>query len=181
MDRIQECYKRYVSGDEQALAEIICEYRGSLTLFIYRYVKNETVAEDIAIDVFSELVFNKHRYNYSVTLKTYLFTIARNRALSFLRRSRVIEFCELTGNEPDFSRTPESSLLEKERAKILYEALEKLPKDMMEAVYLVYFENLTYEQAAKVLKKNKKQVDNLIYRAKNKLYEILGNEGRELI
>ena len=52
---------------------------------------------------------------------------------------------------------------------------------MMEAVYLVYFENLTYEQAARVLKKNKKQVDNLIYRAKNKLYEILGNEGRELI
>ena len=39
----------------------------------------------------------------------------------------------------------------------------------------------SYEQAAKVLKKNKKQVDNLIYRAKNKLYEILGNEGRELI
>ena len=48
---------------------------------------------------------------------------------------------------------------------------------MQTAVHLVYFEDLTYEDAARVMKKNKKQVANLLYRAKEKLRAILGKDG----
>ena len=55
-------------------------------------------------------------------------------------------------------------------------ALIQLTDDMRAAVHLVYFEQLSYEDAAKVMKKNKKQVDNLLYRAKSTLRTILTEE-----
>ena len=60
-------------------------------------------------------------------------------------------------------------------------ALARLPEDMRIAVHLVFFEELSYEEAARVMGKNKKQVDNLLYRAKNQLRTILGAEGVELL
>ena len=52
-----------------------------------------------------------------------------------------------------------------------------LPEDMRTAVYLVYFEDMTYREAAKVMKKNRKQIDNLLYRAKKELRNILEKDG----
>ena len=46
---------------------------------------------------------------------------------------------------------------------------------------MIYFEELSYEETAKVMKKNKKQIDNLLYRSKEKLRTILGKEGEQLI
>ena len=60
-------------------------------------------------------------------------------------------------------------------------ALEKLPAEMAAAVHLVYFEEMTYAQAAKVMKKSPKQVDNLLYRAKKELRIILGEDGEQLL
>lgn len=60
-------------------------------------------------------------------------------------------------------------------------ALDTLPEEMRAAVHLVYFEGLSYEDTAKVMKKNKKQVDNLLYRAKNMLRSTIGKEGELLL
>jgi RNA polymerase sigma-70 factor (ECF subfamily) len=51
--------------------------------------------------------------------------------------------------------------------------MAKLPEDMQTALYLSYFEDMTYEEIARVMKKNKKQVDNLLYRGKERLRELL--------
>ena len=74
----------------------------------------------------------------------------------------------------------EEQFLQKERYRALSEALHTLPEDMKAAIHLIYFEDLSYEEAAAVMKKNKKQVDNLLYRAKNALRTILGKEGEDL-
>ena len=50
-------------------------------------------------------------------------------------------------------------------------------EDMRAAVHLVFFEEMTYEEAAKVMKKNRKQIDNLLFRAKKELRAILGEDG----
>ena len=59
--------------------------------------------------------------------------------------------------------------------------MAKLSQDMRVAVHLVYFEEMTYEEAAKVMKKNRKQIDNLLYRAKKELRIILGKDGELLL
>ncbi|MBQ8894679.1 MAG: sigma-70 family RNA polymerase sigma factor [Clostridia bacterium] len=164
-----ENYRRYLSGDESAFDALIRQYRHSLTFFLMRYVKDPATAEELAIDVFAELVLHPRRYNFKVSLKTYLFMIGRSRAIDYLRRQK--------RNEPlaeDLSY--EEQFFSNEQKRALHTALSALPEEMQEAVYLVYFEELSYKEAAGVLKKTPKQVDNLLYRAKGLLRKELEHE-----
>ena len=74
----------------------------------------------------------------------------------------------------------EEAVIANEAKRTLSRAIEELPRDMMAAIHLVYFENQSYEEAGRVLKKNKKQIANLLCRAKVLLKEKLG-EGGNLI
>ena len=176
-------YRRFLNGDESAFDEIMKELFDNLVFFVDRYVHDTHAAEDIAIDVFSDLVVNKHRYNFKVSLKTYLFMLGRNRALNYIKHRKVITFVELT--EADTASAEQKSLeeivLADQRKKIVNNALSQLPEDMRVVIHLIYFEDLSYDEAAKVMKKNRKQIDNLLYRAKKELRTILGKDGELLV
>ena len=183
MDNGASSYRRFLDGDESAFDEIMKELFDNLVFFIDRYVHDIHAAEDIAIDAFSDLVVNKHRYNFKVTLKTYLFMLGRSRALNYIKHRKVIDFVELT--EAD-KASPEQETLEEivladERKRVVNNALNALPDDMRVVIHLIYFEDLSYDEAAKVMKKNRKQVDNLLYRAKKELRIILGKDGELLL
>lgn len=175
----ESSYRRYLDGDEAAFDEILTLYRDSLTFFINRYVHDLDAAEDLAIDTFMYLIVHRLRYNFRTPLKTYLFMIARSRALDYLKhRSKIteVELSEVEGTLSDGITLEELILLD-ERKQALNRALKQLPVDMQMAVHLVYFEDLTYDDAAKVMRKNRKQVANLLYRAKEKLRAMLGKDG----
>ncbi len=176
-------YRRFLNGEEGAFDEIMNELFRKLVFFIDGYVHDSYTAEDLAIDVFSDLIVHKHRYNFKVSLKTYLFMIGRSRALDYIKHRKVIDFVEINEAE-DFSddeRVLEQTVLDDERKRMVNEAITKLPEDMREVVHLIYFEDMTYAEAAKVMKKTAKQVDNLLYRAKTQLRIILGKDGEQLI
>ena len=78
MDNGASSYRRYLDGEEAAFEQIVKDYFDSLIGFIDSYVHDVSAAEDIAIDTFSDLIVHKHRYNFRVSLKTYLFMIGRN-------------------------------------------------------------------------------------------------------
>jgi RNA polymerase sigma-70 factor (ECF subfamily) len=155
----------------------------NLVFFIDRYVYDMHTAEDIAIDVFSDLVVNRHRYNFKVTLKTYLFMLGRSRALNYIKHRKVINFVELSEAEKVQSEqeTLEEMVIADARKKAVNDALSKLPEDMRAVIHLVYFEDLSYDEAARVMKKNRKQIDNLLYRGKKELRIILGEDGELLL
>ncbi len=183
MDNGASSYRRFLDGDESAFDDIMKELFHSLVFFIDRYVHDVHTAEDIAIDVFSDLLVYKNRYNFKVTLKTYLFMIGRSRALDCLKHRKAIDFTELSEaqNLPDDEKMLEEIVLADERKRIVNAAIAKLSEDMRMAVHLIYFEEMTYDEAARVMKKNKKQVDNLLYRAKKELRIILGRDGELLL
>ena len=183
MDNGASSYRRFLEGDTDAFDEILKTYRDSLVFFIHQYVQDYMAAEDIAIDAFMQLIVHPHRYNFKTSLKTYLFMMGRSRALDYLRRRKRIILTDWSGTEgepADFTSL-EDGLLADERKRVVNKALDKLPEDMRAAVHLVYFEQLTYQEAAKVMKKNRKQVDNLLYRAKVTLRSVIGEEGKLLI
>lgn len=182
MDNGACSYRRFLDGDESAFEEIMEELFYGLVFFIDRYVHDVHTAEDIAIDTFSDLVVHRHRYNFKVTLKTYLFMIGRSRALDYIKHRRVIDFVELTEaqNLSDDEKALEKIVLADERKCLVNTALSKLPDDMRAVIHLIYFEDMTYDEAAKITKKNRKQVDNLLYRAKKELRTLLGEEGERL-
>ena len=177
MDNGACSYSRYLDGDRDAFEEIMKELFPSLLYFINSYVHDEHTAEDLAIDAFTELIVHPRRYNFKVTLKTYLFTLGRSRALDHLKRKKIIEFCPLSPAEDRAeTETPQSLLEKEERILAVRKAIESLAPDIREAVYLVYLEEMTYNEAAQIMKKSKKQIDNLLYRGKKELKNTLGKE-----
>ena len=178
MDTAASSYRRYLSGEEEAFDEIVKELFDPLVFFVDRYVHDPAASEDIAIDAFTELVVHKHRYNFKVTLKTYLFMIGRSRALNYLKHRKRLAETDLDQVQlADDRQQLEEHFIRSERSRLLHEALAELPEDMCTAVHLVYFEGMSYEDAARVMRKNKKQVDNLLYRAKSALRTTLWKEG----
>ena len=179
MDHGASSYRRYLDGDEEAFREIVEEFFDSLVFFINRYVHDSAAAEDIALDVFTYLVVHKHRYHFRVSLKTYLFMLGRSRALDYIKhRSKLtmVELTEAVGADPT-APSPEEQFLADRQKQAVHQALAQLPEDMRLAVHLVYFEQLSADEAARVLKKNRKQIYNLLYRAKKELRTILGEDG----
>ena len=183
MDNGACSYRRFLDGDESAFNDIMEQLFCKLVFFIDSYVHDIHAAEDIAIDTFSDLIVHKHRYNFKVTLKTYLYMIGRSRALDYIKHRKIINFMELkeAQNLTDDGRILEEKILADERKRIINSAMSKLPDDRRAAVHLVYFEEMTYKETAKVMKKNIKQIDNLLYRAKKELRNILGEEGELLL
>ncbi len=182
MDNGASSYRRFLEGDERAFDEIMEVYKDNLILFIDRYVHNIAAAEDIAIDVFSDLLVHKHRYNFKVKLKTYLYMLGRSRALNYIKHRDIFNMVELVDAESEliYRENLEDTIVANETKRVVHQAMDKIPDDMREVVYLIYFEEMSYEEAAKVMKKSKKQIDNLLYRAKKTLRTILGKEGIEL-
>ena len=183
MDNGACSYRRFLDGDEDAFDEIMKELFHSLVFFVDRYVHDVHTAEDIAIDAFSDLVVHRNRYNFKVSLKTYLFMLGRSRAIDHLRKKKIITFTELSeadGISAD-EKTPEEEVIADERKRAVNRAIGRLPADMRDAVYLVYFEDMTYDEAARVMKKSRKAVDNLLYRAKKELRALLGEDGELLL
>ena len=182
MDNGASSYRRFLDGDESAFSEIMEELFRGLVFFINSYVHDIHAAEDIAIDTFSDLVVHRHRYNFKVTLKTYVFMLGRSRALDYIKHRKVLSFVELSEAEGvEDEKTLEEIILADERKRVVNTAIAKLSEDMRVVIHLIYFEEMTYDEAAKVMKKNRKQVDNLLYRAKKELRIILGKDGELLL
>lgn len=183
MDNAASSYRRYLDGDESAFDSILQELFDPLVFFIDRIVGNTAVAEDIAMDAFADLIVHRHRYNFTVQLKTYLFMVGRSRALNYIKRQTKFPSVPLENADHLTADRAllEEQLLRDEQKRVVSEAIASLPEDMRTAVHLVYFEELSYGEAAKVMKKNPKQIDNLLYRAKIALRTAIGKEGALLL
>ncbi len=178
MANAENGYARYLDGDKSGIEDIVKEYNDSLIFFINGYVKDLMTAEDLAADTICKLLIKrkKFRSDKGASFKTWLFTIARNTALDWLRNSArhsLVTLSETDGyDEPSF----DDVLLKDDRAKALHKAMSGLCSDYREVLHLLYFEDLSYIQAATVMRKNEKQIKNLAYRAKQALKNALEKE-----
>ena len=169
-------YHRFKYDDEVELSKIVELYGNNLVLFINSYVKNITVAEDLMEDTFMELIIHKYAFRGESTLKTYLFKIARNKALNYIKKNKNIS--EFPENLED-KKQLEEQILKNETNKLINKALKQINNDYATVIYLIYFENLSYDEIGKIMKKTNKQVKNLAYRARNSLKEVLKEVGLE--
>lgn len=178
MDTDKILYDNFFEGDNEALEKLIDIHKESLTLFLYGFLKDFTEAENMMIDVFAQLVVSKKRFSGNSTLKTYLFTIARNEALRYIKKNK--KHLSLDDNSYEIFSSDnfvEIDLLKKDKNHQLYIAMEKLHRDYKSVLFLLYFENMTYKEASKIMKKSEKQITSLAYRGKKALKEQLEKEG----
>jgi RNA polymerase sigma factor (sigma-70 family) len=178
METDEARYARFLQGDNKALEELIGIHKESLTLFLYGFLKNMAEAENMMIDVFAQLVVSRAKFKGDSTFKTYLFAIGRNEACSYLKRNkRHLPLEEIEDNLLTDEAVNEISLLQEERNRELYSAINTLPEGYRQVLFLLYFEEMSYRQAAEVMKKSEKQITNLAYRAKKALKKNLDRKG----
>ena len=175
----EELYRRFRSGDEDAFDELVGLYRESLTLYINSFVKDMYEAEELMIDVFAHLD-EERGYQGKSSLKTYLFAIARNLALRHVKkrgRKEHVPIEELINELSGGDSSPETDYLRGERGEQLRGAIQKLKPEYGEVLRLLYFESMSYTEAAGAMHKTVKQIDNLTYNAKVSLKAMLEGEG----
>ena len=181
MDNGASSYRRYLDGDDTGITEIIRDYKDGLTLYINGYINNIFTAEDLMEDTFFKLASKRPRFSGKSSFKTWLYAIARNVALDYLRKSSKLASTPIEDltNYITEETSVEKEYLIKEQKILLHRIMRELKAEYFQVLYLVYFENFTNEEIAKIMKKNKRQIENLIYRAKSTLKSELEKEGFE--
>jgi len=181
MDNGASSYRRYLDGDDSGIVEIIKVYKDGLTLYINGYVKNIFIAEELMEETFFKLAAKRPRFSGKSSFKTWLYTIARNLTLDYLRHNSkfisdsIDEYSNFLSEETDV----EKEYLIQEQKIILHRTMRKLKSEYFQVLYLIYFEGFSNTEVAVIMKKNKRQIENLIYRAKNTLKSELEKEGFE--
>lgn len=178
MDNAADSYRRFLDGDDNGLCEIIDEFNQSMSLYINHIVNNICVAEDIVQNTFVKLAIKQPKFNGKSSFKTWLFAIARNQALDFMRQSKrhpdiSIDESFVLSDEEDIER----EYLKEEQNIQLHKALKQLNADYRQIIYLMYFEQFSTDEASKIMHKTKRQTGDLIYRAKQSLKILLEKEG----
>jgi len=179
MDKDASCYQRFLCGDNSGLEELVMIYNDSLVFYINGFVNNISVSEDLAADTFAELIIRKSRFNNDYMFKTWLFRIARNNTIDYLRKQSKwqIKPIEDLERESIDNETLENTVLKNEQNKQLHNAMKTMHNMYKDVLHLVYFEGMSYAEASTVLGRNTKQIKNLVYRAKQALKMALKKEG----
>ena len=181
MDTGASSYLRYLDGDDTGITEIIRDYKDGLTLYINGYVDNIFTAEDLMEETFFKLATKKPRFSGRSSFKTWLYAIARNVTLDYLRKNSKLSDTPIDdmSNHIAEESNVEREYLIKEQKIALHQAMRELKPEYFQVLYLVYFEDFTNKEISKIMKKNKRQIENLIYRAKGTLKSELEKEGFE--
>ena len=179
MDNGASSYRRFLDGDDKGIAEIVGEYKDGLILYLNGYVNNIFIAEELTEDTFFRLITKKPRFSGKSTFKTWLYAIGRNVAVDFIRHNSKMLATPIEDMENYLSeeQSLEQSYIKEERKLIIHKALSELIPDYKIILWLIYFEDFSNKEAATILKKNDRQIKNLLYRAKQSLKTKLEKEG----
>jgi len=179
MDNGACSYRRYLKGDDQGIAEIVEEYRVRLILYLNTFVRNYSVAEDLAEETFFRLITRKPRFSGRSSFFSFLCSIGRNAAVDHLRKSGRVAATpieEMADYLAD-GRSLEQAYLQSEQNIVLHRAMADLTAEYRAVLWLAFFEGLSNTEIATAMRKNTRQVKNLLYRAKQSLKTKLEKEG----
>lgn len=176
----KELYKEFLLGNKESFEKIIIRHKDSIIYFIQGYTKNIDIAEDLAQDVFLYILIHKKHYKFEYSLKTYLYTIAKSKALNYIKKEKRI----VSINEKEYENIKDIEELEEkvfknERTENLKKSIQKLKLEYQNAIYLADIEELTYKEIGHILNKTNSSVKVLIYRARKALEKIMLEEGYE--
>ena len=175
---VAECYNRFLSGDENAIDEIIRDYKDELILYLHTITGDFHTAEDYAIDTFVKLFTDKPHFKGDCKFKTWLYTIGHNIVRDNLRKSpRNYDISIDNISPPQSNEDIEKSYTDNEDKLILQKSLKNLNYDYSRVLYLFYFKEMTQKEICEEMEKNPKQIKNLLFRAKAALKKELEKEG----
>jgi len=188
-DKAQLDYKlvqRAIDGDQKAYAGLMERYRDSIYFLLLKMVNNKDDADDLTIEAFGKAFKNLHQYTPNFAFSTWLFKIASNNCIDFIRRKKKkmlsIDKRQETedGHEASIHLKsdmldPEEKFVKKQKIKMLHELVKKLKPRYRTLVELRYFKELSYEEIADQLDIPLGTVKAQLFRAREFLFNVLKN------
>ena len=173
-----------IKGDQKAYAELMQRYKDSIYFMLLKMVNNRDDADDLTIEAFGKAFKNLHQYTPDFAFSTWLFKIATNNCIDFIRRKRQNTFSidqameGEGGSEIQFEiksgmLDPEERLIKKQKALVMRDVVDKLKPRYKRLVELRYFQERSYEEIAKELQLPLGTVKAQLFRAREFLYQIL--------
>lgn len=177
-----ELIQRLRQRDEPAFRWLVEHYRNKVFHTILNIVQDTAEAEDAAQETFIQVVESIDRFRQESSLSTWLYRIAVRKALDKTRRKKIRQRLQavIPGWMPDEKKSgtgefhhPGISLEQKEKAAVLFRAVQSLPEKQRVAFTLIKIQGLSYEEAMAILQQNIKAVESLVSRAKANLQKRL--------
>jgi RNA polymerase sigma-70 factor (ECF subfamily) len=177
--------KRAAAGDESAFNYLAEKYHRPIHHFLYRMVRNQAIAEELAQEVFLRVYRSRESYRAEAKFTTWLYRIATNLAVNHARdtkHERAVQNVyldapdEQTGTRPDVAcdePSAEQRLLREERMKAIRAQVMVLPERQRMAVVLHKYQGMDYREIGQVLKLSESAVKSLLFRAYQTLRETL--------
>jgi RNA polymerase sigma-70 factor (ECF subfamily) len=180
-----------VKGDQKSYAELMARYKDSIYFMLLKMVNNRDDADDLTIEAFGKAFKNLHQYTPDFAFSTWLFKIATNNCIDFIRRKRKFTFSidknmeNDSGQEMQFEiksplLDPEEKMIKKQKAILMRDVVEKLKPRYKRLVELRYFQERSYEEIADELKLPLGTVKAQLFRAREFLYQILKNQEEQI-
>ena len=170
-------------GEQQAYAELMDRYRDTIFYMLLRMVKNKSDADDLTIEAFGKAFKNIHQYTPNFAFSTWLFKIAQNNCIDFLRKkkSNTISIDSQSDDPSKDSQMsipanvldPEENLIKQQEAKLMHNIVEKLKPRYRELVRLRYFNEYSYEEISTEMNIPIGTVKAQLFRARELLNNIL--------
>jgi RNA polymerase sigma-70 factor (ECF subfamily) len=172
-----------LKGDEKAFARLMSRYKDAIYFMLLKMVNNKNDAEDLTLEAFGKAFKNLHQYSPSYAFSTWLFKIATNNCIDFLRKRRgvfvSIENSQENGdNDPPIKlRTndpnPEEKLIRIQKAILMRKIVHRLKPRYRILVELRYFREYSYEEIAKELHLPLGTVKAQLFRAREMLFKMI--------
>ncbi len=172
-------------GDEKAFTRLLSRYKDAIYFMLLKMVNNRNDAEDLTLEAFGKAFKNIHQYSPTYAFSTWLFKIASNNCIDFLRRRRGTyialennnehgpnnESLRLRSKDPD----PEEKLIRQQKAILLHRVVRRLKPRYRTLVELRYFREYSYEEIARELQLPLGTVKAQLFRAREMLFRMIEN------
>lgn len=177
---------RAKAGEQAAFAELLDRYRNQVYYMLLKMVKNTDDAEDLTIEAFGKAFHSIHQYSPNYAFSTWLFRIASNNCIDFLRKKRVVVTSidhsytnsdgdsvkiQVVGDQPD----PEEAFMKQQKVKTMRAVVDKLKPRYRELIVKRYFEELSYQEISDDLNLPLGTVKAQLFRARGFLANIMEN------
>lgn len=178
---------RAVLGDDNAYAKLLQRYKRPVYHMVLKMVRNIDDADDLTIEAFAKAFRGLHRFKKDYTFSTWLFRIATNNTIDYIRKKRLNTLSientytdddgqSISIDVEDGNNNPQEETIRAQKAELLLQFVDKLPGKYQKLVRLRYYDELSYEEIAERIDAPLGTVKAQLHRARELMYEMVKNK-----